>query len=303
MRWPFYKMTMSQKEIKNTENTSEEIASEVVDEKVETTEPEVIKKEVNRDEYNKKPFWTARIAGGLIDLCLLFLSVLGLNQLFLMTPIGAKLQYYTNEMVLIQDEYKLKTLVEGSDETYGHKVYENEDAYPTYKGYLVHDPDETEYCYIVVNNSTISTEVSNAYNKAIKADKTYNNYMFDYRLITYGVTMLSGFIAEAVFLLTIPLVNKRRATIGKFAAGTQVVDSKYQTPARWFQIVGRFAWQFIIESALIYLFLNSMILMVLITPVALFLITLLNKKGKTLHDFISRTMVIDKKTFLPINNQ
>ena len=152
-----------------------------------------------------------------------------------------------------------------------------------------------------MNNETISAEVIKAFNNAVKKDKTFSNLSFDYRLINYGISMLSCFIAESIFLLTIPLVNKYRATPGKLLAGTMLINNKYETAARWYQIVGRFAWQYIIESALLYLFLNMWVL--LVAPLVLFLITLTNKKRRTIHDFISRSRVIDKRTYTPISEQ
>ncbi len=288
--------------------TSVEEATEVVEEK-KTDDFKIPLVEEERSDGkkvlppNSKPFFTMRLAGGLIDMCLLFLAILGLNQLWMLTPIGKAINNYQNDMYYIQDEYKLQALVEGSTETYGHKVHENEDEYVQYSTYPVHDADETGYKYIVVNNENISKEVANAYANAYKNDVTYKNLNLDWKLVSYGMTMLSGFIAEGIFLLMIPLLNKRRATLGKLAAGTQLVDSKLQTPPRWYQVVGRFTWQYLIESALPYLFLTNMFLFMLIIPSVLFVITLLNKKGRTLHDFISRTMVIDKRTYLPISEQ
>ena len=296
---------------KETQTNQEEVASEVVDNPTPEKKDDFViplpESEKEKDkkilEPNSKPFWTMRLAGGFIDACILFLAVIGLNQLFMLTPMGKTINKYQDDMIYIQDEYKLKALVEGSEETFAHKVHENDENYTTYQGYLVHDEDETGYKFIVVNNDEISKEVKTAYNNAIKNDVTYSNLNFDWKLMSYGMTMLSGFIAEGVFLLAVPLLNKRRQTLGKLAAGTQLVDAKFQTPPRWYQVVGRFAWQYLIESALPYLLITNMLLMILIVPAVLFVIVLFNKKGRTLHDFVSRTMVIDKRTYLPINEQ
>jgi uncharacterized RDD family membrane protein YckC len=248
---------------------------------------------------NKPSGWIMRVAAGLIDFCLIVLSIFGLNQIFNNTGMGHAADKLRVQMILIQDEYKLDHLVEGSDETYGHKVYEGEEEYSNYTTYVVHTDEEINY--VVVNNETISKEVITAFNKAVKSDKTYSNLSFDYRLINYGISMLSCFIAQSIFLLTIPLVNKYRATPGKLLAGTMLINNKYETPARWYQIVGRFSFQYIIESALPYLFLNMWVLIVV--PAVLFLITLTNKKRRTIHDFVSRCRVIDKRTFTPISEQ
>ena len=254
---------------------------------------------------NKKPFITLRLAGGAIDVCLIFLSTIGLNQLFMLTPMGTAINSYQNDMAVLSDEYKLKPLIEGSVETYGHKLYENEEKYTEYTtaNYLVHDADESGYKYVVVKNDEVSEEITKAYNNALKNDVDYKNASFNVSLISFGMTALSAVIAETVFVLAIPLVNKRRATLGKLAAGTQLIDNKYQTPPKWYQMVGRFFWIYLVETILPYLIITNMLLVILIVPTLLFIITLFNKKGRTLHDFISRTMAIDKRTYLPIDKQ
>lgn len=264
-------------------------------------EEEKSKGNVRMLEPNSKPNWMMRIAGGLIDLCLMFLSIMGLFFLIGLTPLSNGLKNYQKEMILIQDNYKITELVDGSDETYGHKVYENEESYTTYKNYLVHGADESGYKYIVVNNETISDTVKKAYSNAIKNNKDYSTYSFNYKLIEYGLTMLAGFVSLSVFLLVVPLCNKRRATLGKLFAGTQLINSKYQTTAKWYQVVGRFTFQFLIEGALPYLFLSSWTMLAI--PSLLLIIALINKNGRTLHDLVSRTKVIDKRTYLPLSEQ
>lgn len=277
--------------------------NKVIEEKTEVLKTQEVVEEKHSFEANKKASVAGRIAGGLIDISLLFMSIFGLSRLFLATPMTNPLRDYESKINTVIDKYKLTPLVEGSDETVAHKVYEGEEGYTTKDHNVYLDEDKNQY-YVVIDNETISTEVSLATSNALKADKEYKNLSFDYSLMEYGYMAIAGFIAEAVFLLVVPLVNKRRATLGMLAAGTMLVDSKYQTRARWFQVVGRFAFQFIIESALIYLFLSSFLLVFLIVPTVLFLISLIDrKKGRTLHDFISRTMLIEAKTFLPITEQ
>ena len=248
---------------------------------------------------NKPALWWLRIVAGIIDFGLIILACYGLSQLFYMTPMANSVRDLRIQMVLIQDEYKLSKLVEGSDEVYGHKVYTYEEEYQKYSAYVLHTDEDPNY--IVVDNPEISREVVKAFQNALKNDKIYQNYRFDYRLTMYGINMLACFISEAIFLLAIPLLNKRRATIGKLFAGLMLINSKYETRAKWYQVVGRFSWQFIIESALIYLFLEIWTLIAV--PTLIFIITLFNKKRRTLHDFISFTRVIENKTFLPIDKQ
>ena len=252
-------------------------------------------------EVNKKPFWTMRVAGGLIDMLLMLAATIGLFYLIRISPMGNVLTNYQNDMVLIQENYKLQELLPGSGETYGHKVYENEAEYENYKKNHIYDADESGYKYVIVNNDEISDEMKTAYSNAIKNDKTYSDISFNYRLVEYGYTMLAGFVSMSVFILLIPLLNKRRASLGKLAAGTSLINSKYEVPAKWYQVVGRFLFSFLVEGALPYLFISGWTM--LAVPVLLFIISLINKQGRTLHDLISRTKVIDKKTFVPLSEQ
>ena len=139
----------------------------------EKTEEEVVK--------NSKPFWTMRVAGGLIDVFLIFLLTLGLYQLFVRTPMNSGLQKYGNGMVEIQDTYKLKPLIDGSDQTVGHKLYENEEGYANYSKYLSYLDEETNLRYVVVDNEDISDELIKKYVAVVTADETYKAYQFNYR--------------------------------------------------------------------------------------------------------------------------
>ena len=258
-----------------------------------------------KKEPNKKPFWTVRLAGGLIDMFLIIAATLGLFMLFTkVTPMGDVLTNYQTQMVVIQDEYKLKELLPDSEETYGHKVYDDEAEYSKYTTNHVYFDSDTGHNYVVVNNDNISNELKAAYQKAVKADENYSNTSFNYRMVEYGYTMLAAFIAMSVFVVVVPLVNKRRASVGKLAAGTMLINSKYQVPAKWYQIVGRFLFSFFIEFALPYLFCSGVsVFLMFIVPTLLFIISLISKQGRTLHDFVSRTKVIDKKTFVPLSEQ
>ncbi len=263
--------------------------------------PESEKDTEREFEPNSKPFWTMRVAAGLIDVFLIFLMTFGLYQLFVRTPMNSGLRQYGNGMVEIQDQYKLKTLIEGDDSTVGHKLYENEEKYGEYTTNLVYFDEDLSLHYVVVDNENVSDALANKYVEVVTSDETYKAYQFNYRLINYGITMLALGISETVLFFFIPLINKRRATLGQLLAGTQLINSAYQVEAKWYQLFGRFLWVFLIESALPYLFLELYTMLVI--PVVVFLITLTNKNRRTLHDFISRTMIIDKKTFVRLTDK
>ena len=256
-------------------------------------------------EPNKAAHWSMRIAGAIIDICILFLALMGFRYLFMMTPMGDSLSYYNNEALKISDTYKLQQLVEDSEETFGHKLYEGEDEYATYtkNGYLVYQEEETLKNYVVVPNENPSTEIQNAFKTKVNADELFKNYTFNARLIEFGIVALSGTCAEVIFLLGIPLISKRRQTLGKMAAGTMVINSHYQVEAKWYQMVGRFFFVLIFESLIPCFFLSSVIWTPIVVSIVLFLVTLTNKDRRTLHDFVCRTKVIDKRTFVKLSDQ
>lgn len=262
-------------------------------------------------EPNRPAFWSQRIAAGLIDLCILFLSVWGLYELFVMSAFGDALKEERNTMQEVVDYYKLEPLLPDSSETVGYKLYNDEEGYDKeeYKYYLVYVETETNRQYKIVDHEKSTDELLVAYKEAVATNPKYKNAVFNYQLKNYGVVCLAGTISEVVFLFVIPLTNKYRATIGKLAAGLEVIHRKYQVEARWYQMLGRLLWTLSIESALPLLFLPSIgsftstMFTATLVPLLLFLISLTNKERCTLHDFVARTRVIDKRTFVPLNEQ
>ena len=259
-------------------------------------EPEVVP--------NKPAHWMMRIAGGIIDVCLLFLSLYGLRYLFFMTPMGKAYDNNAYEAIKISDTYKLEKLVDGSDETFGYMMYEEDEKYASLvkSGYQVYQDAENKN-YIVANHDDISSECQKAFNAAVTGNQDYKNYTFNARLIEFGIISISMTIAEAVFLLGIPLLNKRRATLGKLAAGTMVIHNRFEVAAKWYQMLGRFFWILIFESLLPLLFISNAIITPLVVGTLMFIITLFNKNRRTLHDYITVTRVIDKRTFVKLSDQ
>ena len=258
--------------------------------------------ELDEEEANQKPATSMRIAGGLIDICLIFLLTFIFHLAIINTPWGNVLKSYETELINIQDDYKLKTLVSGSEETYGHKSYEGSEEYEsqTYINFVRHEDEGGKY--IVVNNETISKEVAEAWKNSVLSDETYKVYAFNYRFTDFGILSLSCGVAELLIIFVIPLLNKKRSSLGRMFAGTMLVHNTYCTPAKWYQLLGRFFFVFLVESVLPYLFLSNWLIVILV-PIILFIISLFNKNRRTIADFITKTRLIDKKTFQPITQR
>ena len=299
----------------------EQVAPEVVDEPKSKYDGYVMKLPESEEEQtryvepNSPAHWSMRLAAGIIDLCILLAACFGLIQLFIVTPMGDPLRSNSADIQEIIDMYKLESHIEGVDETLGYKVYENQAAYneAAYRNYQVYPRnEESDLHYKVIDYK--AEEIDNyealvkAYNTALSNAPRYNNLIFDYNLRLFGIIMLSTGIGEAIFLFVIPLSNKRRATIGKLFAGTQVINSKYYSPAKWYQMLMRFVFILAVESALPFYFLfqgnylyAALWCIIIMAPV-IFLVTLTNKDRKTLHDFVSRTKVIDKRSFVQLTD-
>jgi len=272
---------------------------------------EEVEKTQTITEPNRPAHWSQRIAAGIIDLCILFLAYLGLYQLFMYTGMGDALRAENQAIREVNDYYKLQPLLADSDETMGYKLYEGDPNYEDekYQNYYVYDADETGKKYKVVDYTGVTDELKKAYQEALSKNDKRNTAISNGNLIVFGMNCLAGGISETIFLLVIPLLNKNRASIGKLAAGLQVINSKYQTEARWYQMTGRYLWTLSIESVLMLFFLptigslSNVWVTMMVVPLLLFIITLLNKDRRTLHDFVARTRVIDKRTFVPLSEQ
>ena len=258
--------------------------------------PESEKPKEKYIEPNSKPSWMNKIASGVIDLCLIILGYFALYMIFTSTPMASYLNSQRTEIVTIIDNYKLVPLVEGSLETYGHKLYDFEEDYKTYNGYQTYN-DEIG-TYIVVDNKKISEPVKEAYKNAVNSDQKYINARFNYRLVDYGFAMLSFGIAEFIVLFLIPLLNKRSASPGKLCNNMMMVSYKFHTRCKWYQLLGRFLFTFLIGTALPYLWIDTWTL--LLTPGVYLIVSLISKDGRSIHDYINRTLVIDKASHKPM---
>ena len=108
------------------------------------------------------------------------------------------------------------------------------------------------------------------------------------------ITISSYGIPLTIFYLIVPLCNKNRKTFGKMIMNLGVVN-KYYVRASILQTITR-GLSFIILEMLLSLMLLGLPLVIS------FLIVYFNRDGKSLHDLISFTMVLDLKEFTPFDN-
>ena len=149
---------------------------------------------------------------------------------------------------------------------------------------------------------TVLQQCENDLNKArerLSTDQAYRDEMFAANLHGYLLKGLARGIAEAILFLIIPLSDPARGTIGRRLTGIALFDESRQSYARWYQVLGRFVFIFVFESMTLYLWTG--ILTFLLVPVLRLIAVMLNRKDKTLCDYRTFTMLIEKTSYSSIH--
>ena len=134
---------------------------------------------------------------------------------------------------------------------------------------------------------------------ALSGNYEFQNELFAANLHSYILKGLAAFLAEAVILLLVPLLNRDRSTPGKLLTGILPFNERRQTRAVWYQILCRFLFIFLLDSLALYLLTG--VLTFLLVPVLRLAEMLLNRKHKTICDYITGVMMIEKLSYDGIN--
>ena len=134
-----------------------------------------------------------------------------------------------------------------------------------------------------------------AVTEALGSDSEEQNELFTANLYGYLMKALAALLAEIPILIIVPFLNKNRSTPGKLMTGIMLFSENRNSRARWYQIFYRFLFIFLIDSLGLYLFTG--ILTFLMVPVIRLMEMLLNKKNKTICDFVTGIMVIEKLSY------
>ena len=226
-----------------------------------------------------------RLAYTIIDFGCMLMVFFGLYQLCVHTPISTNLHNAENEMIEIQIEtgtstgFFVKTYLEEGQTTNSTK-YQDEGGV---------------YYYSTDDN------FKKDYQTALNENTTYGDLKFNYTVNSFAISLSCLLVSETIFMFIVPLTNKRRATLGILFAGGLVMSKKTENYARWYQMLGRLGFVFIIDTCILY-FVGSDTLL-LIIPILTLIFTLLNKERRTLHDMVAGVKIIDKTTFIPLVNR
>ena len=133
----------------------------------------------------------------------------------------------------------------------------------------------------------------------LKDNQEYRDELLAYQLHSFLLRMLACGIAEGILLLIIPLCTKDRATLGRLLTGIVLFNESRQTKASRLQVVYRFV--FILICASIFPYPWTGIYTFLLIPVIRLTVMMLNKKNKTICDYVTNTMYIEKLSYVSVN--
>lgn len=131
----------------------------------------------------------------------------------------------------------------------------------------------------------------------------YKDSRFKYTLNQYVYMMSSALISESIFYFLIPLLNKRRASLGMMLAGEDLLAVKYYGEPKWYHLLGRLSIIFFLGTALPYYLLSD--LTIFIIPAITMSVALINSKtNRTIHDLLTGTIVVmNEKTLQKLNER
>lgn len=151
--------------------------------------------------------------------------------------------------------------------------------------------------YMEIQNAAVETYQNDAekITEVLNADEEYQYERFAATLQSYLLKVLAITVAELLLLVAVPLLNRYRATFGKLLTGIMPFSEKRQMRASWKQVVGRFLFVLILDSVFWYLLTG--VFTFLLIPVIRLIEILLNRKHKTLCDWMSGIMIIEKISY------
>ena len=253
-------------------------------------------KNVNNIEPNKKPHLLNRIISGVIDICLVFMSFYFLYSAFLKSSISEPMFKYVNILIEVQDEAKVES-------GYGYKVYEYESD--TTNQIYTEEDGRTYIVKTIELSENYTEEEKNeylkyytAYKDILSKSKKYSANMFNYKFVNFGIVALTALVTEGFFFLVIPLIDKRGRTIGKMFCKTQVFSLRFENHPKWYHKLGRFFWILICETLIPFIIFNQSV--IYLVPIFALVICLMNRENRALVDFVTKTKIIEIRSFKPL---
>ena len=165
-------------------------------------------------------------------------------------------------------------------------------ATPLFNNYYKHVEN-----YKAIEVETLDKYGADKLDEMLAENEVYQNEKFTATLHSYLIRMGIGLVSELILFLIIPLINKDGLTIGKKLCGVMLFDEYRQSKINKKQVCARFLF-IVLASGFIYPWTG--IYSFLLFPVLRFIILMLNKKNKSLTDYLSRSMYIEKLSYSSI---
>ena len=155
--------------------------------------------------------------------------------------------------------------------------------------------------YRAIEEETVSALAGDAeaIGQALSGNYEYQNERFAANLHGYLLKAAACLLAEGLILLAVPLLSAARATPGKLMTGIMPFHERRQSRATAWQVFFRFLFVFLIDSLAWYLLTG--ILTFLLIPLLRLTEMLMNRKNKTICDYMTGIMMIEKLSYDGIN--
>lgn len=154
-------------------------------------------------------------------------------------------------------------------------------------------------------NSNVTSEDLNYFNSVLSSNTEFISFYdkaMNYRLL---INILVIGVVEAIYLLLIPLLNKKGQTPGKMLFDLGVIDIRYDMFLDKKNKVIRFLVGFGIETCLLlWLFKSSGAMMVaMFSPLLVLTMIMFSQNKQALHDLLSHAKVVDLKVATIFNSK
>ena len=151
--------------------------------------------------------------------------------------------------------------------------------------------------YRRIEQEVLRNNDAEAVNEILQNNEEYQDELFAATLHSCLIRILIGLVGELVLYLIIPLADKDGLTLGKRLSGVMLFDEARQSKARKLQLAARFVFIASVSGSM-YFWMG--IYSFLLYPLLRFIVVILNRKNRSLCDFITSTMMIDKSSYSSI---
>lgn len=152
--------------------------------------------------------------------------------------------------------------------------------------------------YTAIEQEYLSSYDPQSINQLLKDNAAYQDEVFAASLHKYVLRCLEAFISELILFLIVPLTDREHLTLGKKLTGILLFDESRQALASRGQIFLRFMFIYLFYSVALYPWTGMYTF--LLVPVLRVTILILNDKNKTLCDYLSATMCIEKLSYISL---